>query len=102
MAKKSISKQQVKHVAELANIPVSDQEAAKLETAFTETLGVISNLQKLDVSTVEPTHQVTGLENIWREDEIDQTRMFTQEQALANAPKQHQGYFVVPQIIDQD
>lgn len=102
MAKASITTQQVQHVAELATIPISEKEAAQLQEAFVETLEVISNLQELDTSTVEPTHQVTGLENVWREDTIDESRMFSQAAALANADKTHQGYFVVPQVIDQD
>lgn len=102
MTKTSITTEQIQHVAELANIPTSDEMAGSLATAFDETLAVISNLQKLDVSAVEPTHQVTGLENVWREDVINEKRMFTQDQALQNAKNTEQGYFVVPQIIEQD
>lgn len=102
MTNNAINAQQVKQVAQLANLPLADEEVAKLEAAFDETLPVISNLQKLDTSSVEPTHQVTGLENVLREDIVDTSRMFSQVQALANAPKKHEGFFVVPQIIDQD
>ena len=92
----------VKHVADLAMIPTSPAMLAKLTAAFDETLDVISNLQGLNTDSVEPTHQVTGLENVWREDTVDESNMFTQTQALANAKKTYQGYFVVPQIIDQE
>lgn len=102
MAKPTITSQQVKHVASLATIPVSDKDVTMLQGAFEETLAVISNLQELDTTSVEPTHQVTGLENVLREDEINKKRMFTQAEAVANADKTHQGYFVVPQIIEQD
>lgn len=93
---------QVAHIAQLANIPVSDQEAASLAESFNETMSVVNQLQELDTSTVPTTHQVTGLENVTRDDEIDEDRMFTQEEALANAARQHQGYFVVPQVIEKD
>lgn len=98
----TITPQQVKHIANLANIPVSDQELTDLADAFEETLGVVANLQAVDTSDVEPTHQVTGLENVLREDVVDETRMFTQTQALANAKQTHEGFVVVPRIIDQD
>ncbi len=98
----TITSQQVKHIAKLANIPVDDQEVDDLADAFAETLDVVANVQSVDTSTTEPTHQVTGLENVFREDVIDTTHMFTQKQALANAKETHAGFIVVPRIIDQD
>ena len=92
----------VKHIAVLANIPLSETEEPKLAKAFEETIQVVAHMSELDTSKTEPTHQVTGLENIWREDIVDEKRMFTQAQAVANAPSSYQGYFKVKQIIDQD
>lgn len=92
----------VSHIARLANIPITADEEKKLEKAFEETLAVVEQLQTVDVSNVQPTFQVTGLENVTREDIVDEKRMFTQEQALANARAQHDGYFVVAQVISQD
>lgn len=92
----------VHHIAQLAHIPITPQEEETLATAFEETLQVINTLQEVDVTGVEPTHQVTGLTNVLREDIVDETRTFTQSEALANAREQHGGYFVVPQLIDQE
>lgn len=98
----TISTQQVLHIAQLAAIPVSDAEATQLADAFDETLEVVANLQSLDTSKTEPTHQVTGLENVLREDIVNEPHMLTQKEALANAAHTHNGYIVVPRIIDQD
>ncbi|OGJ22385.1 MAG: hypothetical protein A2804_00500 [Candidatus Pacebacteria bacterium RIFCSPHIGHO2_01_FULL_46_10] len=92
----------VQHIAKLANIPITPIEEKKLADGFTTTLGVVDQLKKLDTSTAEPTHQVTGLQNVLRDDGVDRDRMFTQEQALANAPHTHNGYIVVEQILDQE
>jgi len=94
-----IDKQLTKHVAKLANIPITETEAEELASAFSETLIVVDELQKLAVDDTEPTHQVTGLTNVTRDDVIDKEKMFTQEQALANASKTYQGFFVVPRIL---
>ena len=91
---------QVKHVGDLAQIPVSEKETKTLAKDFSETLAVIDNLQSVDTKAVEPTHQVTNLENIWREDKVDRTRMLSQEEALSNAKKTHQGFFVVKQLLE--
>lgn len=94
-----IDRQLTKHVAKLANIPITETEAEELASAFSETLIVVDELQKLAVDDTEPTHQVTGLTNVTRDDVIDKEKMFTQEQALANASKTYQGFFVVPRIL---
>lgn len=98
----AISPTLVAHVATLAHLPIKDAQVAVLVSEFNETLAVIENLHEVDVSKTEPTHQVTGLENAWREDVVDEQRMFTQEEALANAPKKHDGFFVVPRILHQE
>lgn len=89
----------VAHIAQLSNIPVSPIEEQKLADGFVTTLRVVDGLMKVDTHGIEPTHQVTGLENVWREDAVDTTRMFSQDEALSNAKTTHKGYFVVPQVI---
>lgn len=103
-AKKSsnFTEKQVEHIAMLAHIPIDGKEQAKLAEAFSTTLNVISDLSGVNTANTTPTHQVTGLTNVLREDLVDETRMFSQSQALANAPKTHEGFFVVPRIIDRD
>lgn len=96
-----ITTAQIKHIAELASIPVTQEEENKLRDAFEETLDVISELQSVDVTGVEPTHQVTGFENVLREDAVNEENMFSQEEALKNSKHTHNGYFVVPRIIDE-
>lgn len=94
-------KEIVAKVAGLANIPITNTELDKLTAAFAETLEVVDKLQAVDTTNVKPTHQVTDLVNVWREDKIDLNQQFTQNQALANA-KHHNGYFVVPRILKSE
>ncbi len=101
MKKTVVKPQTVAHIAQLANIPISEQEETSLAKAFEETLIVVDELATLDVKNVPTTHQVTGLENVWREDEINQEATFTQQEALANAQQTHNGYFVVPRILEE-
>lgn len=96
-----ITTAQVRHIAKLASIPITEEEEKSLRDAFRETLDVISELQAVDVKGVEPTNQVTGFENVLREDVVNEKHMLSQEDALKNAKKTHEGYFVVPRIIDE-
>jgi len=96
-----VTPSEVKHIAKLAQIPVSDKEQYQFAKAFAETLTVVDELRELDTSKTPPTHQVTGLENVWREDTVDKEKMFSQQEALANGAKVHQGFFVVPRILEE-
>lgn len=92
----------VQQMAVLANIPISQDEEQKLADGFTATMGVVDILNGIDTFGVEPTDNVTGLTSVFREDVVDEEQMFTQEQALANAVKTHNGYIVVDKILDKE
>lgn len=95
----SVNNTQVKHIAELANIPVTEEESIQIAEAFSETLIVVDRLKKADVDKVGITHQVTGFKNILREDIVKQEQSFTQKEALANAKLTYKGYFAVPYVL---
>lgn len=97
-----ISKDTVKHMSRLARIPMTEKEEEELAKGFNKTLDVIDDLFKVEVKKVEPTHQVTGLENVLREDKVDEKKMLSQEQVLSNTKKKYNGYFVVDQILAED
>ncbi len=97
-----ITSQTVDHIARLAKIPITDEEKEKLSQGFNETLNVVDELFKINVSGIEPTYQVTDLENVFREDEVDQEKMLSQEEALSQAKNKVNGYFVVDQILEDD
>lgn len=88
----------VSHVAKLANLPLTDEEKKKFEKQLSETLDYVNQLNEIDTKGVEPTSQVTGLENVTREDVIKPS--FSQEEALANAKSKHNGLFKVKAILE--
>jgi len=102
MQKVKFTAQDVEKIAGLAQIPITDQEKNDLAKGFNQVIEVVDKLFEVDTRGVEPTSQVTGLENVSREDEIDTERMFTQAQALQNAKATHNGFFMVKQVIDQE
>ena len=65
------------------------------------TVGYVSQLQSVNTEDVVETSQVTGLENVLREDEIDESRILTQEEALSGAKSTHNGFFVVDRIFEE-
>ncbi|MEK6879283.1 MAG: Asp-tRNA(Asn)/Glu-tRNA(Gln) amidotransferase subunit GatC, partial [Nanoarchaeota archaeon] len=62
------------------------------------TLNYLNKLNEVDTKDVEPTPQVTGLENVTREDKTRPS--LTQEEALTDTKSTQNGYFKVPRILD--
>lgn len=90
----------VKHIAKLANLTLSEEEEKKFEIQLEETVEYIEGLSEVDTNGIEPTSQVTGLENVTREDEI--TPSLSQSDALKNAKSTHKGYFKVKGILNNE
>lgn len=100
--KKVVNKQIISHMADLAKLQLTQKENQALLKAFFETLQVVNNLQELNVDKIDETYQVNNLQNILREDKVDKKSMFSQKQALINAKKTYQGYFLISQVINKD
>ncbi len=90
----------VSHVAKLSNLPLNEEEKAKFERQLAEVLDYINKLEELDTENIEPTSQVTGLENVTREDIPSPS--LSQEQALANTKSEHNGLFKVKAILENE
>ncbi len=90
-----------KYLANLIQMELDKSEEKTLRKGFEETLKTVTVFNELDTKNINPNFQVTGLSNVFREDKIDKNRVLSQKQALSNANKTHQGYFVVPRIINE-
>lgn len=90
----------VKYLAILANLSPAPALIKVLDSGVNSTLEYAKILGTVDVAHVDATKEVTGLTNVLRDDVVDSTRTFTQDQALANAPSKHNGFFMVPAILE--
>lgn len=79
----------VKHVAKLANLPLTASEEEKYSEQLSKILDYIDQLNSVDTSNVEPTYNVTGLSNIMKSDEPGES--LSQEKAISNAPQKKDG-----------
>ena len=88
----------ISHVAKLANVPLSPAEKNSLNKQLEDILEYINRLNEIDTSKVEETNEVNNLVNIWREDEVRPS--LSQKEALMNAIRTHNGFFVVNAILE--
>lgn len=65
-----ISCEDVLHLAQLSSLKLTDTETDSLRVDISNILGYVEQLKELDTSSVEPTYQLTGLSNVWRQDEV--------------------------------
>ncbi len=94
----TISSDDVRHLAALSSLQLSDDEVASLQVDLTNILGYIEQLGTLDTTGVEPTYQVTGLENVWRDDVVDHGGV-SREALLELAPEQADNSVKVPKVL---
>ncbi|MFH0935958.1 MAG: Asp-tRNA(Asn)/Glu-tRNA(Gln) amidotransferase subunit GatC [Candidatus Omnitrophota bacterium] len=92
-----ISKETVEHTAKLACIELNSQELEKFARQLHDILEYIDKLSKLNLEQVKPTDHILSISNVLREDEVHKSLLA--EQALMNAPRQQEGFFVVPKVI---
>lgn len=91
----------VKKVAKLANLTITPEEEVRFEKQLSEILQYVEKLNEVDVTDVQPTSQITGLENITRNDNFTDD-MLIQEEALSGTKSQHNGFFKVDAILNDE
>lgn len=90
----------VNHVAKLANLTLTEAEKKKLQAQLGETVEYVEELEEVNTDGFEPVSQVTGLENITRDDVIKSS--LSQADALKNAKSTYNGFFKVKGILDNE
>lgn len=88
----------VKNIADLIRIEVSDEEAKSYTERIKKILNDANKLSELNTDDVKPTTHGTILTDVMRKDVPK--RSLTQKEALKNAPDQQDGHFKVPSIMD--
>jgi aspartyl-tRNA(Asn)/glutamyl-tRNA(Gln) amidotransferase subunit C len=81
----TLSDDDVRHIAKLARLKLSDDEVKKFSKELTSILDYIDILNELETEEVEPTAQVTGMTNVFRNDEVKPSEATTEE-LLATSP----------------
>ena len=93
-----LSTEQVREIAELARLDLSDEELARFTGQLSEVLNYFQRLQELDTSHIEPTASVLPLKNVMRPDES--LPPLSPEQVVANAPDSQDSQFRVSAVLD--
>jgi aspartyl-tRNA(Asn)/glutamyl-tRNA(Gln) amidotransferase subunit C len=94
----SLSHDEVKRIARLARIAVSESEVEGVKAQLNRVLGLIDQLQAVDAKGIEPMAHALELVQRMRADEVTETDRHEQFQAVA--PAVERGLYLVPKVIE--
>ncbi len=92
-----ITKDEVLYVANLARLDLDDTSIDKFSEQIGDILDYVDILEKVDTKDVPLTSHAISLNNAFREDVVVESK--GTDSAMLNAPKEEDGYFVVPKVI---
>jgi aspartyl-tRNA(Asn)/glutamyl-tRNA(Gln) amidotransferase subunit C len=94
----SVTSEQVRHIAKLARIAMSEEELERLVPELNNILGWVEQLGEVDTDGVEPLATVVDQKLRLREDVVNDGNI--RDEVLANAPEAQHGFFAVPKVIE--
>lgn len=93
-----ITREDLKHLADLSNFSMSDEEMGALEGDLKGIVKYISELSELNTDGVEPTYQVFEMENVWRDDELKEMDA-NREELLSLTTEEKENQIKVPKVL---
>jgi aspartyl-tRNA(Asn)/glutamyl-tRNA(Gln) amidotransferase subunit C len=94
----SLSPEEVRHIALLARVGLTDEEVARLQVQLSQILDYFERLKAVDTENVPPTAHTLAMDNVMRDDEPQPS--FDKEDILANAPQREEDLFRVRAILE--
>jgi len=95
-----LSKDEIQYIAKLARLELTEAELEKYGGQLSAVLNYIDQLKEADVKGIEPTAQVTGLENVLRNDKVKDWDKQEIEEALKDAPEREERFIKVKRVIE--
>lgn len=96
-----ITEKEVEKVANLASLKLNKAEISEYTNQLSDVVDYIEKLSEVSVDNVKPTSQITGLTNVMRSDTINTPRVLSAKEAISNAEKVHNDYFLVGALLDK-
>ena len=92
-----LDKEQIKHIASLARLGLSDDDIETFSIQLSEVLDNFDILKQIDTTNVQPAAQIISIQNVFRDDRVENS--FPQSEILNNAPMKENSCFKVQSIL---
>lgn len=94
----SISKEEIKHIANLSRLNVSDDELEKYAMTLSNIVDMANEISKLNTDNVKPTAHILESVNVFRKDEVKPS--YSRDKILTNAPTKEAGCISLPKVVE--
>jgi aspartyl-tRNA(Asn)/glutamyl-tRNA(Gln) amidotransferase subunit C len=94
----SISKEEIKHIADLSRINIEDSQLDKYAETLSNIVDMANEISKLDTENVKPTTHILENVNVFRKDEVKPS--YSREKILENAPTKESGCISLPKVVE--
>lgn len=95
-----LTREEVEHLGKLARLALTEEEKERYATELSAILEYVEQLQEVDTTDVEPTSQVTGLEDVYREDVVRACDEETRKKIVAQFPERDGDLLKVPGVFE--
>jgi aspartyl-tRNA(Asn)/glutamyl-tRNA(Gln) amidotransferase subunit C len=92
-----IDQKTIAHIAKLARLYITDEEAKLYGEQLSKVLGQFEQISKVDTTQIEPLVTPTDIESFWREDQVK--KELSAEEIVENAPQKTGNLFTVPPVV---
>ena len=96
----ALTKKEVEHIALLARLGLTEAEKEKFALQLSSILDYVEQLKEVDTKGIEPTAQVTGLENVMRKDKIESCDKKTRNRLRELAPESEDDLIKTKAVFD--
>ena len=96
----ALTKKEVEHIALLARLGLTEAEKEKFALQLSSILNYVEQLKEVDTQGIEPTAQVTGLENVMRKDKIESCDKKTRNRLIELAPESEDDLIKTKAVFD--
>ena len=95
-----LTRDEVEYLGRLARLSLTEEEKAQYAAELSDILEFVEQLQEVDTTDVEPTSQVTGLEDVYREDAVRACDEETRKKIIAQFPEREGDLLKVPGVFE--
>jgi len=96
---KKIDESQVRKVAKLARLDLSEAEVKEFSLQLNSIIGYVERMNELNTECIEPLAHCLPISNVFTEDIVKES--LGTEKRLANAPQRDEAFFKVPKILEE-
>ncbi|MBT9166338.1 MAG: Aspartyl/glutamyl-tRNA(Asn/Gln) amidotransferase subunit C [Chloroflexi bacterium] len=93
-----LDREEIEHIARLARLGLSEAETERFQSQLSDIMENFDILQEVDTTDILPTAHVIEMENVIRDDKVAPS--LPQDEILANAPREENGFFRVRAVLE--